>query len=154
MSQPPTVRTGGCQCGAIRYRVEGELMHPGICHCRMCQKATGGFFAAFVTARRRDFSWTRGYPKHFQSSNKVRRGFCDACGTQLTFEGDWEAIDLTIGSFDDPRDLRPISQIGVADKLPYTDDIPHVPHRSAEAQAKMDAWFARVVSNQHPDHDT
>ena len=59
-----------------------------------------------------------------------------------------------IGSFDDPSDLKPVSQIGLADKLPYTDDLPNTPRRSPEAQAKMDKWFARVVSNQHPDHDT
>jgi hypothetical protein len=34
--------TGGCQCGAVRYRIEGDLGRASICHCRMCQKAFGG----------------------------------------------------------------------------------------------------------------
>ncbi|HEY2357583.1 MAG TPA: hypothetical protein VGH86_09040, partial [Phenylobacterium sp.] len=38
-----TGATGGCQCGAIRFRIDGELGEASICHCRMCQKALGGF---------------------------------------------------------------------------------------------------------------
>ena len=40
-------RTGGCQRGAVRFRVDVALHKPGVCHCRMCQKATGGLFGAF-----------------------------------------------------------------------------------------------------------
>jgi hypothetical protein len=36
-------RSGGCQCGAVRFRVDGELGRASICHCRMCQKAFGAF---------------------------------------------------------------------------------------------------------------
>ncbi len=44
-----TVRTGGCQCGAVRFRIKGALGRPSICHCRMCQKQFGSFFGALVT---------------------------------------------------------------------------------------------------------
>ena len=75
--------TGGCQCGAVRYRADG-LGRGSICHCRMCQKAFGGFFGPLVHTR--ELTWTRGEPKWFRSSNKVRRGFCANCGTPLTFD--------------------------------------------------------------------
>jgi len=68
--------TGGCQCGAVRFAVEGELHHPSICHCRMCQKAFGAFYAPLVSVDDTALTWTRGAPKHFQSSNHVSRGFC------------------------------------------------------------------------------
>ena len=42
------VFTGGCQCGAVRYRVEGPVKHASICNCRMCQKALGNFIAPFA----------------------------------------------------------------------------------------------------------
>ena len=44
------VMTGGCQCGAVRYALMSEPTHASICHCRMCQKAFGNYFAS---ARRR-----------------------------------------------------------------------------------------------------
>ena len=69
--------TGGCQCGAVRYRCEA-LGRASICHCRMCQKAFGAFYGPLVTSI--GLQWTRGEPSHFKSSNKVRRGFCAACG--------------------------------------------------------------------------
>ena len=80
------IHTGGCQCGAIRFRVTGELKDASICHCRMCQKAFGAYYAPLVSTRGAVLEWTRGEPKRFQSSNVVRRGFCADCGTPLTYE--------------------------------------------------------------------
>ena len=80
------IYTGGCQCGAIRFRVEGKVSDASICHCRMCQKAFGNFYAPLASVRGTHFQWTRGEPKRFQSSNHVRRGFCAECGTPLTYE--------------------------------------------------------------------
>ena len=92
--------SGGCQCGAVRFRVESILDDSHICHCRMCQKATGGLFGPYVGARLDTVTWTRGQPSHFQSSNKVRRGFCRGCGTPLTFEYEDTHISFAIGAFD------------------------------------------------------
>ncbi len=68
--------SGGCQCGAIRFQVRGALTDSSICHCRMCQKAFGAYYAPLVSVRGVQFSWTRGQPRYFQSSNVVRRGLC------------------------------------------------------------------------------
>ena len=93
-----TAITGGCQCGAVRYRAD-RLGRPSICHCRMCQKAFGAFYGPLVHAHA--LTWTRGEPKWFRSSNKVRRGFCADCGTPLTFDYGGP-IEVSIGSLDDP----------------------------------------------------
>mgnify|MGYP006200096753 CR=1 FL=1 len=77
---------GGCQCGAVRFLVTGDLKDASICHCRMCQKAFGAYYAPLVSTRGAVLEWTRGEPKRFQSSNVVRRGFCADCGTPLTYE--------------------------------------------------------------------
>ncbi len=99
--------TGGCQCGAVRY----ALTRPpkaGFCHCRMCQRATGGVFGALATAPKADFSWTRGEPSFFESSTAAKRGFCARCGTPLTFAyNDSASLDVTIGSLDDPEVAGP-----------------------------------------------
>ncbi len=88
--------SGGCQCGAIRFQVRGALTDSSICHCRMCQKAFGAYYAPLVSVRGVQFSWTRGQPRYFQSSNVVRRGFCADCGTPLSYEApDGVAAPLT-----------------------------------------------------------
>ena len=47
---------GGCQCGAVRYRLMAEPTGVNICHCRMCQKASGGPFMAFGGVRMSEFA--------------------------------------------------------------------------------------------------
>ena len=97
-----TALTGGCQCGAVRYRVEGGVSHSHFCHCRMCQKATGGVFAALAGADK-DRVTFEGPLSLFESSSVAERGFCAACGTPLTFaykDSSW--MNVTIGSLDDP----------------------------------------------------
>jgi hypothetical protein len=148
-----TAWTGGCQCGAVRFRVEGELGRASICHCRMCQKAFGAFFGPYVAVDRERLLWTRGAPKHFQSSNLVRRGFCGECGTQLTFETP-RSLDLAIGAFDEPAAIRPAIQIGEESKLPWVDALRDLPGRPPEEAAKLEGYYDAIVSHQHPDHDT
>ena len=141
--------TGGCQCGAVRYRIEGRLGRASICHCRMCQKAFGGPFGALVSARRAELAWTRGARATFASSNMVERGFCAACGTPLTFEyaGDW--IDVSIGSLDDPSLAVPTVQLEVGSRMTWTDDIPGLEH-----VLPPEGYYETIRSRQHPDHDT
>jgi hypothetical protein len=146
--------TGGCQCGAVRYRVEGELGRASICHCRMCQKAFGSFFGPLVSARVDQITWTRGEPKRFQSSNRVARGFCADCGTPLTFEWSKEVIELSIGSFDKAAEIRPVVQMAADHAMPWIAELPHLPLKSPEEEAQMQGYYATIASNQHPDHDT
>lgn len=144
--------TGGCQCGAVRFACE-ELGRASICHCRMCQKAFGGFYGPLVTAR--GLVWTRGAPQHFRSSNKVRRGFCATCGTPLTFEVDGaSAIDVAIGAFDRPEAIPPVIQVGIESRLPWVNRLGDLPERNADEAAAVAGFFADIVSYQHPDHDT
>jgi hypothetical protein len=149
MSTSEPAATGGCQCGAVRYRV-GGLGNAAICHCRMCQKAFGGFFGPLVTAE--DFAWTRGEPKYFRSSNRARRGFCKECGTPLCYLEDEGGVELAIGTLDDPSLAAPTRQYNLASRVPFFDGLPglrHQPHPDREA-----AFNATVVSHQHPDHET
>ena len=145
--------SGGCQCGAVRFRVEGDLGEASICNCRMCQKATGGFYGPYVGAPVAALIWTRGQPRRFQSSNKVMRGFCGDCGTPLTYEYGDKLVALAIGALDQPGDVRPSEQLASPDQLPYFADLAKLPvHPADEPQAA--AHLAGIVSFQHPDHDT
>ncbi len=100
--------TGGCQCGAVRYPLLAQPPNPHICHCRMCQKAFGSFFAPLTGVTRDNFEVTRGAFSFFRSSDQVERGFCSACGTPLSFGyvgAEW--ISVSIGSLDDPAAVAP-----------------------------------------------
>ncbi len=144
--------TGGCQCGAVRFRAE-KLGRASICHCRMCQKAFGGFYGPLVGGI--GVTWTRGAPSWFQSSNKARRGFCNQCGTPLAYDyGDAEEIELAIGAFDDPERAAPVIQVNPRDKLSFVDGLAQLPMRQPGESASSEDFLAGVVSNQHPDHDT
>lgn len=145
--------TGGCQCGAVRFRVEGRLGDASVCHCRMCQKAFGNFYAPLVSVRKARLIWTRGKPKIFRSSNFVERGFCGDCGTPLYYEAP-DGIALAIGAFDTPGAIAPRIQFGVEAKLPYTDGVAHLPARDTMADIEAAPFLAQLVSYQHPDHDT
>jgi len=146
--------SGGCQCGAVRFRVDGELGKASICHCRMCQKAFGGFYAPLVSVHEMaDLTWTRGEPSRYRSSNSVRRGFCGACGTPLTYEAP-DGLALAIGAFDDPARIAPVIQYGVEGKLPYTDQMAEIPARTTEDDFQALEFLASIVSCQHPDQDT
>jgi len=143
--------TGGCQCGAVRFSAR-RLGRASICHCRMCQKAFGGFFGPLVTAF--GVTWTRGEPAWFQSSNKVRRGFCALCGTPLAYDFGASAIELAIGAFDDPTVAAPTVQVNPNDKLSFFDNLMSLPMRQPGEVPKADEFKLGIVSHQHPDHDT
>lgn len=145
--------SGGCQCGAVRFHVRGSLGRASICHCRMCQKAFGNFFAPLVSVQDGTLAWTRGAPKRFRSSNHVKRGFCEACGTPLTYEAP-DGIAVAIGAFDDPSVIAPEIVFGVEGKLPYADGLAALPARTTEEDEASNPFLASIVSRQHPDHDT
>jgi hypothetical protein len=142
--------SGGCQCGAVRFRAS-KFGRSSICHCRMCQKAFGGFFGALVIAH--DLEWTRGKPKTFASSDKVKRGFCAECGTPLTYDYGAD-IEVAVGALDEPSVVPPTIQVNPRDKQPFFDGLCSLPTRAPGAEPKQEAFNASIVSHQHPDHDT
>jgi hypothetical protein len=149
-------RTGGCQCGAVRYALSGKLGRPSICHCRMCQKAFGSFFAPLVGVKLTGFEVTRGEIATFRSSELVERGFCRDCGTPLTVrDRDGDRIDVSLGSLDDPAALKPAIQFGVESRLPWFAELAELPVRTTVEGGKAERL--RVIertNRQHPDHDT
>jgi len=136
------VISGGCQCGAVRYEVRDCGDEAYWCHCRMCQKATGGIAAAFVQVPRANVRWLSA-PDWYQSSPIARRPFCSRCGTPLGFDfiRQGDDIDLTVGSFDDPSRFRPILHAGSESIHEAWLDTRHLPrHYSASTRSVADRW--------------
>jgi hypothetical protein len=146
--------TGGCQCGAVRYRLMAEPAGANICHCRMCQKASGGPFMTFAGVRMSEFVVTRGVVSSFASSDIAERGFCAQCGTPLTYQRlGSDRVSVTLGSLDDPNAIEPATQLGAESRLRWL-------ARSLGApETRMEQWLAQakiqaVHNRQHPDYET
>ncbi|MCB5176574.1 GFA family protein [Microvirga lenta] len=155
MSEQETrpVMTGGCQCGAVRYALMSEPTHASICHCRMCQKAFGNYFAPLTGVPNRDIVWTKGTLGTFRSSEAVERGFCRDCGTPLTFRYvEQDRICVSIGSLDEPGRVQPEIQYGIESRLPAFDTL-HLLEGERTEDSATPADLAKMKSRQHPDHD-
>lgn len=150
---PKHPATGGCQCGAVRYAITAPFQNPHICHCRMCQKAFGNYFAALVGTRKDGLAWTKGKPAVFRSSSVVDRGFCRDCGTPLTFAyDDADRIAVSIGSLDHPEAITPAKQFGVESMLPAFALLHTLSGTRTEDDVPAEA-LAKLKSRQHPDRD-
>jgi len=145
------LHSGGCQCGAVRYALYAEPYGTHICHCRMCQKAFGGFFGSLVTCGAA--TWTRGGPKWFASSDGASRGFCENCGTPLAYETKY-GLELAIGAFDDPGKVAPVIQVNPRDKLALFDTLTGLPVKISQPDGEWEQFMAGLTSYQHPDRDT
>ncbi len=145
--------TGGCQCGAVRYRVAGPARSATICNCRMCQKAMGNIFATWAEFTA-PVEWTRGRPSVFRSSGNVQRGFCSNCGTPLSYQWGRNNPALTIGSFDNPDALLPTGELARDNRHPivgHFDELSEEPLGSTDEERDI---LAILKSYQHPDQDT
>ena len=134
--------TGGCACRAVRYRTRLDPEIGILCHCRMCQRATGNVAVAFIMVLKADTQWTTGAPVEWQSSPIARRGRCADCGTPLTFHyPDSAHMDLTVASLDDPAVIRLASHFGVESRIPgwsAEDGLPAM--RCDDYQPLQDRW--------------
>ncbi len=117
-------RTGGCQCGAVRYESSGEPLALYVCHCSECRKQSASAFGMSLLVPRAGFRVTRGEPEVWtrlaDSGRHVRCFFCPVCGSRLWHERQGVADSLTIkaGSLDEPVDFSTAIHIWTARKLP------------------------------------
>jgi len=114
---------GGCYCGAIRYKAEGEPVMLGQCHCRECQYITGGVPNTFIAIPLKGFSYTKGSPATFTRSDLTRavtREFCPTCGTAIGTRPPGDRLMIVkVGTMDDPSQYRPTVAIHTADAQPF-----------------------------------
>jgi hypothetical protein len=113
--------TGGCLCGAVRYRVSGVPENLCYCHCTSCRRATGSVMVAWASFLYSTYAVTKGRVQEVATSRGVTRGHCAACGSSLTYqhERQQETIDITIATLDEAMELAPVAHIWVQDKLPW-----------------------------------
>ena len=123
--------SGHCLCGAVSFEVDGELPGPDACHCSMCRRWSGHYWASTDLPRDRVTIRGEDQIRWYQSSEKVRRGFCARCGSVLFFDPPARAwIAIAMGAFDQPTGTTLGKHIFTADKGDYyeiADGLPQDP---------------------------
>lgn len=135
---------GGCACGRIRFTAMIHSDEAYLCHCRMCQRASGNVSLAMVGVLQADVRWDH-EPDWYASSAIAQRPFCAKCGTSLGFRynGGTDKMDLTVAAFDDASRFRPTSHFGaesIHDAWLDTHSLPRI--RSDEYGQLVDRWRA------------
>jgi hypothetical protein len=113
---------GGCQCGAVRYRIQGEPVSLVVCHCKECQRQSGSAFGMSLSVRTADFALTgdvRTYRRIADSGNGVTCAFCPTCGTRIYHEPErmnGVIVNVRAGTLDDTSSLKPVAHVWTRNK--------------------------------------
>jgi hypothetical protein len=120
LSEHDSVYTGGCLCGAVRYRASGPLRDIVACHCSQCRR-TSGHHAAMTSIPESQLTLTSSEGlQWYRSSDTAERGFCSRCGSNLLWRPlGQDRIAIAAGSLDMPTGLALAEHIFVADKGDY-----------------------------------
>lgn len=111
---------GGCQCGAVRYAVDGEPQHVALCHCEGCRKSAGAPAVAWAAFAEDEFKLLQGELTTFNSSGAAMRSFCPTCGTGISYRNADMLpgiVDIQAATLDDPDALSLQAQIQTAERI-------------------------------------
>jgi len=124
--------TGGCACGAVRWRSPGPILWAGHCHCESCRKATASPVTSFFGVPRETLDLTGPLGSRYTSEGSVRRQYCKDCGAQVTYQwtGWPNETHLYAAGLDDPTQFVPEAHFHYAESLPWltlSDALPKYP---------------------------
>ena len=123
--------TGGCACGAIRYEVTAKPITMFNCHCRDCQRTTGGAFTPVVYVPAKAVKITKGEPHYYSTPSAAlgdnKRAFCPDCGSRLFGGITEDGHGIAASSLDDPSLFKPQMHIFTSDAQPWDHIDPKLP---------------------------
>jgi hypothetical protein len=124
------IREGGCLCGAVRFKTEGEPVNVRICHCRNCQKAMGSPFFARALFDQSALT-VEGETGRYASSAALDRVFCKVCGSRLfAWRKSGAMAGVALAAFDDRNAFTPTDHMWVTEKMDWVkldDGLPQYP---------------------------
>jgi hypothetical protein len=124
MNPSPSAGTGGCLCGAVRYRYTGEPSAVGLCQCERCQRQSGSAFLIGVVFPY-DAVTIEGelssYEARANGESALRRHFCPRCGSAISITLDRypQIRSMMGGTLDDKRGLKPTFSVWCASGQPW-----------------------------------
>ena len=148
--QNKAVLSGGCLCGSIRYKVSGERIFSIVCHCRMCQRASGAPFIAIFFVATASIKLEHGQPLTYPSSPQVLRHFCGGCGSPLFFDrlSRPEMRAVFVGSLDDSNEFVPEMQVCMSSSVGWLPTLESVPKYAEKPEGMTPTFAYNVVTGE------
>ena len=146
---------GGCQCRAVRYRITASPFGVYNCHCKDCQRSSGGTHTMSMVMKREQVELIQGelsaFDKAADSGRVVRMLGCERCGTKVWNEPQSFAAILVVkpGTLDDMSWAVPIGNIWTASRAPWVeidDALVNFPGQPPDRQPLYDAWERAVAA--------
>jgi len=154
MQMPQFPVEGGCQCGAVRYRLKAMPLGVYACHCKDCQRFSGTSHTLSMVVNSGDAELVKGALKGFDkaadSGRTVRMLGCGECGTKIWNEplSSPGLIIVKPGTLDEAGWARPVGNIWTDRALPWVEiDLsqPHFPEQPPNRQPLFDAYAAEIA---------
>ena len=118
--------SGGCACGAVRYRVHGKPNFVAVCHCKFCQRRLASAFAMLAAFDEQSVEITRGdlvdcEHRSDESGRWLKMSFCPKCGTTVAHTAEVRPGMRTIaaGTFDESNWFTIDRHIWTQSKQPW-----------------------------------
>jgi hypothetical protein len=111
---------GGCHCGAVRYRVNGDCRTHALCHCSDCRRHAGAPMVGWAMFMENQLEILQGKPKLYSSSEHGRREFCPECGTGLFYRNEAMLpgiVDVQTATLDEPQHIPARCHIQIAERI-------------------------------------
>jgi hypothetical protein len=108
-----TIRHGSCNCGKVRYQVEGAPKRIGLCHCTDCRQESGAAFTYYAIWQTAAFKTTG------ETADHRGRRFCPTCGSRV-FAYDADEAEIKLGTLQDaPTGLKPTYELWIKRREPW-----------------------------------
>jgi hypothetical protein len=127
---------GRCLCGSVHFKSNGTPNWTVHCHCESCRRATSSPVTTWVSVPKTNFAFTKGSPRYFSSSQEVRRGFCENCGSPLTYENKSlpDEVHFYAASLIDASGVSPSKHVYVSEQLPWLEVADQLPRFATTSQ--------------------
>jgi len=137
--------TGGCLCGAVRFRISSEPLVAYYCHCSRCRRRSGAPVSAAATIPANRFEFTKGEPKIIDSDSPgLVRQLCGTCGSILGLRPRENPTlqSVRLGCLDEPGSIRPTLHIHTSSQVPWLEIADNLP-RYPESAPEIDELWAK-----------
>ncbi len=115
--------SGHCECGRVRFEIDGDINDFSHCHCSQCRRLHGAAYATFAGVSRHEFRYSSGEDdvSVYASSATHDRVFCSVCGSNIfvALDSEPDTLYVSMGAIEgDPP--RPTGyHIFVGSKAPW-----------------------------------